>query len=95
MRFVVRNGTGRGFATATMVIRDTRHNVRLRAEVTGVISKRTLVTGMIKGRVFRPNAALLANTTFFFNSARTFAVVRLGVDVAENAAVAYRPLGKC
>ena len=93
MRFVVRNG--RGFATATIVVRDTQRKVRLRGSITGVVSKRTVVTGMLRGRLFRPNAALLANTTFLFNSARTFAVVRLGVDVAENAGVAYGPLGKC
>lgn len=95
MRFVVRNGTGRGFATATIVVRDTQRKVRLRGSITGVVSKRTVVTGIVRGRLFRPNARLLANTTFLFNSARTFAVVRLGVDVAENAGVAYGPLGKC
>lgn len=95
MRFAVRNGTGRGYATATMTVRDTRRQIRLRGAITGVISKRTVVTGLVSGRLFRPNAALLANTTFLFNSARTFAVVRLGVDVAENAGVAYRPVRNC
>ncbi len=95
MRFVVRNGTGRGFATASMVVRDTRRKVRMRGAITGVVSKRTVVTGMVRGRLFRPNAALLANTIFLFNQARTFAVVRLGVDVAENAGVAYRAPRGC
>jgi hypothetical protein len=88
-------GSGTGFITGPLVIRDPRGHVHLRATLTGVITNRTVVNGLVRGTLSAPSALLLANVTIVFDTVYRFGAVRLGLESGQNSAVAYTPLKGC
>ena len=83
-----------GVATGGLVIRDARGRVRMRGGLTGVFNELT-VNGLIAGRLFAPNARLLANVTLVFDDELGFAAVRLGMESGANTGIAYPAVPKC
>jgi hypothetical protein len=95
VRLAVFPGSDTGFATGTLTIRDGRGRTRVRSTLTGVITNRTVVNGLIRGALSIPSATLLANVTILFDSEYRNGVVRLGLESGANSAVAYTPLRSC
>jgi hypothetical protein len=69
--------------------------VRARATVSGVITQRSVVNGMVNGKLISPNAEILANATLIYDEAFSFVVVRLGLENGANSGVAYPAVPKC
>jgi hypothetical protein len=88
-------GSGTGFVTGTLVIRDPRRRIHLRSTLTGVVTNRTVVNGLVRGTLMSPSALLLANVTIVFDTDYRFGAVRLGLESGQNSAVAYSPLKGC
>ena len=84
-----------GVANGRLVIRDARGRVRMRGSVTGVFSERSVVNGIVSGRLEQPAALLLANVTMVFDDVLGFGAVRLGLESGANTAVAYPAVPKC
>ena len=94
-RIAISRDSESGVATGTLVVRDSRRRVRMRANVTGVMTQRTVVNGILAGNLMVPGALILANLTMVFDDELGFAAVRLGVESGSNSAVAYPPVPKC
>jgi hypothetical protein len=86
-------GSGTGFVSGPLVIRSPRGKLRMRSTLTGVVTNRTVVNGIVIGTLVSPGARLLANVTIVFDSQYRFGAVRLGLESGQNSAVAYTPLG--
>jgi hypothetical protein len=83
-----------GVASGTLTIRN-GNRVRLRASVTGVLTNRAVVNGMVSGSLFVPNALIRANVTMIYDDALGFIVFRLGLESGANSAVAYPAVPRC
>jgi hypothetical protein len=94
-RIALSRETDTGVATGTLTVRDPRSRVRMRARITGVMTQRSVVNGILAGNLMLPSALILANLTMVFDDELGFAAVRLGVESGSNSAVAYPPLPKC
>jgi len=84
-----------GVARGTLTIRDVAGTQRMRSTVTGVITQRSVVNGLVSGSLVDPAARLLANVTMVFDDELGFAAVRLGLESGQNSAIAYPPIPKC
>ena len=84
-----------GVARGTLTIRDSARSVRMRSTVTGVITQRSVVNGLVTGSLTNPAARLLANVTMVFDDELGFAAVRLGLESGQNSAIAYSAIPKC
>lgn len=94
-RIAVNTAGSSGVATGQFVIRDRRQNIRMRANLTGVVTNRTVVNGVVSGTLRNPNARLTANITIVFDEVHRFGAVRLGLESGLNSAVAYPTVPTC
>lgn len=83
-----------GVASGTLTFRNDGR-VRARATVNGVITQRSVVNGMVNGKLINPNAQIRANATLIYDDAFSFVVVRLGLESGANSGIAYPPVPKC
>jgi hypothetical protein len=67
----------------------------MRSTVSGVITQRSAVNGLVTGSLVNPAARLLANVTMVFDEELGFAAVRLGLESGQNSAIAYPAIPKC
>jgi hypothetical protein len=84
----VNPATGYGYARGPMTIK-ARSVTRLRGFLTGVVSNRNVINGIVTGTLTGPKALLIGNLSLVFNENFTFAAMRLGVESGQNSAVAY------
>jgi hypothetical protein len=94
-RIAFQPGGTTGVASGTLTIRDSGRNVRMRATVTGVITERSAVNGVVTGSLMNPAARLLANVTMIFDEELGFAHVLLGLESGKNSAIAYPAIPRC
>jgi hypothetical protein len=95
-RFAITGASRTGFANGQLRIRDRRGRLKARAKFEAVIYRGLTVNGIVTGRLMRPSARLIANVSLFFSSvAYTGGIFNLGLNQAQNSAVAYSPLPKC
>ncbi len=87
-------GKPTGVATGTLTIRNSGR-VRLRANLTGVMTQGIVVNGIAAGTLSAPTAMLMANVTIVFDDRQSVAVFRLGLESGANTAVAYPPVPRC
>ena len=83
------NGGGTGIATGGLTVRDGRGRTRMKATLLGVVTRRTVIKGLAKGKLFGPTKNLVAIVTISFDSRYTLGGLRLGLDASENTAVTY------
>jgi hypothetical protein len=83
-----------GIASGTFTFRN-NGRVRARATVNGVITQRSVVNGMVNGKLISPDAQFRANATLIYDDEFSFVVVRLGLESGANSGVAYPPVPKC
>ena len=88
-------GGSTGIASGTLTIRDAAGKQRMRSTVSGVITQRSVVNGLVTGSLVSPAARLLANVTMVFDDELGFAAVRLGLESGQNSAIAYPAIPKC
>ena len=84
-----------GVAFGTMTVKDARGRVRMRGNVSGVVTRSSTVNGLVSGKLMIPAALLLGNLTMVFDDELGFAAVRLGFEEGLNSAVAYPAVPKC
>jgi hypothetical protein len=89
---VARDGTG--IATGPFTIRDEKQKLLMKTNLRALVVTGASLRGMLVGKVFGPNRSFLATTTISFDPQFTLAGVRIGLGIAENAAVTYAPLPK-
>ena len=94
-RFSVNSAGSSGVATGQFVIRDRQQRIRMRANLTGVVTSETTVNGIVSGSLFRPNARITANVTIAFDDVFRFGAVRIGLETGLNSAVAYPTNPNC
>jgi hypothetical protein len=94
-RIALQPGGTTGIVSGTLTIRDGARILRMRSTVSGVITERSAVNGVVTGSVFRPAALLLANVTMIFDDRLGFAHVLLGLESGKNSAIAYPVIPKC
>lgn len=94
-RIAIQPGGTTGVVTGTLTIRDSARNVRMRSTVSGVITERSSVNGVVTGSLVNPAALLLANVTMIFDDELGFAHVLLGLESGKNSAIAYPAIPKC
>jgi hypothetical protein len=94
-RIALSSGSTSGVASGTMTLRDSRNRIRMRANVSGVVTQSTTVNGLVTGSLMRPSALLLANVTIVFDEELGFAAVRLGLENGANSGVAYPAIPNC
>jgi hypothetical protein len=87
------NGTT-GIASGVFTFRN-NGRVRARATVNGVITQRSVVNGMVNGKLVDPNAQIRANATLIYDDAFSFIVVRLGLESGANSGIAYPAVPRC
>jgi hypothetical protein len=88
-------GGSTGVVSGTLTIRDSTRTLRMRSTVSGVITNRSAVNGMVTGSLVGPAALLLANMTMVFDDELGFAAVRLGFESGQNSGIAYPVIPKC
>ncbi|MBA3747262.1 MAG: hypothetical protein H0W96_07170 [Solirubrobacterales bacterium] len=94
-RIALHSGGTTGVASGTLTIRDGARALRMRSTVSGVITQRSAVNGLVTGSLVNPAARLLANVTMVFDDELGFAAVRLGLESGQNSAIAYPAIPKC
>jgi hypothetical protein len=94
-RIALHPGGTTGVLNGTLTIRDGGRSVRMRSTVSGVITQRSAVNGLVTGSLVNPAARLLANVTMVFDEELGFAAVRLGLESGQNSAIAYPAIPKC
>lgn len=83
-----------GVASGVFTIRN-NGRVRARGTINGVITQRSVVNGMVNGKLIDPNAQIRANITLIYDDAFSFVVVRLGLESGANSGIAYPAVPKC
>jgi hypothetical protein len=83
-----------GIASGVFTFRN-NGRVRARGTVHGVITQRSVVNGMVNGKLISPNAQIRANATLIYDDEFSFVVVRLGLESGANSGVAYPAVPKC
>lgn len=94
-RIALMRGNETGIASGTVTVRDSRRRVRMRATISGVVTQRTVVNGLVSGTLMIPSSLILANVTMVFDDELGFAAVRLGLESGANSAVAYPAVPNC
>jgi hypothetical protein len=94
-RIALYPGGSTGAVSGTLTIRDSNRTVRMRSTVSGVITNRSAVNGIVTGSLVGPAALLLANLTMVFDEEFGFAAVRLGFESGQNSGIAYPTVPKC
>lgn len=86
---------GSGVATGKLTIRDKNRKLRAKASVHGVVSNHATVVGLLSGKLYVPNASMLATTTVAFDQRFTTAGVRIAIGAAPGVGVVFGKLPKC
>jgi hypothetical protein len=94
-RIVLYPSGSTGVVTGALTIRDSGRTVRMRSGVSGVITNRSTVNGIVSGSLVGPGALLLANLTMVFDEELGFAAVRLGFESGQNSGISYPTVPKC